>query len=444
MEEEDDEAIRRRQARKQAGAPSPAKRKGGAPQVVNRPRLTPLGENETLQERVVSPVDRPSAPTPKKASGGTVEESPAARSGKLAIPRGPRPPLSPRPSSYGSDSIPYTPAIVLQEATPTKDMPPASLVPSRPTSMGHPPSNTYPPPSPALSDITVSPLNLNVPQVQDERLQHFFNEVANQLNTMNIRSSVTSGSSRDSAILGSDYQAYLAYANGSPTVRPLSIATNNTIPLNTSSVDPNQFADADDDETIDTASIISHTYATPTPQSPLVGLGIGGPPPASHGGRPGLYPTQSTQTSNPQRWSYASSTVSSSTTQYRGPSNGSSSYSAVEPPSPSINTPHISWSPAPPIETLQATRPAPIAPTRIAPPRPVSVVKSAIEREGSYVVIDGSDLPASDPSLTSWGSKQSGFSAHRGSDGFGMLKKKKKGKLFWSLVFRCESLIWVV
>ena len=45
----------------------------------------------------------------------------------------------------------------------------------------------------------------------------------------------------------------------------------------------------------------------------------------------------------------------------------------------------------------------------------------------SYVVIDNADVPASEGSLRSWSSKQSGFSAHRGQDAFGMLKKKKKG-----------------
>jgi hypothetical protein len=41
-------------------------------------------------------------------------------------------------------------------------------------------------------------------------------------------------------------------------------------------------------------------------------------------------------------------------------------------------------------------------------------------------MIEDAGSVASDP-MASWGSKQSGFSAHRGQDAFGMLKKKKKG-----------------
>lgn len=52
-------------------------------------------------------------------------------------------------------------------------------------------------------------------------------------------------------------------------------------------------------------------------------------------------------------------------------------------------------------------------------------VESLLPRDTSYVVIDNADVPASD---SSWGSKQSGFSAHRNQDAFGMLKKKKKGE----------------
>lgn len=404
--------MARRQARRQPG-PSPAKRKG-VPQPPLELRLAPLGENETIQDRAPSPIARPQAPTPKKASGKAHDESPAPSrpTSKLAPPRpppaGPRPPLSPRESSYtSSDSggAPTTPAIVLQEATPTKEMAPPSTMPSRPVSIIEPPS-----------PIVAGP-PLNVPQVHDVQLQHFFNEVANQLNTMNIRSSIASGSSGNSAILGSDYHAYLAYASGQAAPASPVIAN--------SELDPNQFADADDDETVELASI--HSSFAPSmmgPQSPLVSLGLGGPPPSSHGGRPGLHPVQGGVPS--QRWSYASSTGSS----YMGAPG-----SAV-PESPGLYSPNPNWGAQPEVHTLQAQRVAPPPPriaSRVPPPRPTSLVPTPVgepvlQRDGSYVVINSSDLPVSDPSLTSWGSKQSGFSAHRGQDGFGMLKKKKKGE----------------
>ena len=421
-DEEDSEAKTRRQARRQSG-PSPAKRKG-APSVSPKPRLEPLGENETVQDRASSPIARPQAPTPKKASGKAYDESPVPTrpSSKLAPPRappaGPRPPLSPRGSSYNSSDsgcVPTTPAIVLQEATPTKEIPP-STISSRPVSIIDPSSSGAAGPP------------LNVPQVHDVQLQHFFNEVANQLNTMNIRSSVASGSSGNSAILGSDYQAYLAYASNQagPPVSPLIV---------NSELDPNQFADADDDETIELASI--HSSFAPSvmggQHSPLIGLGLGGPPPSSHGGRPGLYPLQTG--GNAQRWSYASSHDSS----YLGVTPAS----AVS-ESPGLYSPNPGWSAQPETQTLQAQRVAPLPPPltapRVSPPRPLSslpgpMAESLLQREGSYVVIGDSDVLASDPSLNSWGSKQSGFSAHRGQDGFGMLKKKKKGTSIyrWSL-----------
>lgn len=444
MEDDDDEAVARRQARRAqsasasaSSAPSPAKRKGGPqaqPAVAVKPRLTPLGENEMIQDRVSSPPPaRPSAPTPKKAAAQATVESldspvPSRPASKLVTPRspvGPRPPISNR-ASYASGSgssdnstMPTTPAIVLQEATPTKDILPA---PSRTTSVMASPVMSSPP----LESAQLPPLN--VPHVQDEQLQHFFNEIAIQLNTMNIRSSVASGSSTtSSAILGTDYQAYLAFVNGGAST---------TSPILEEENDPNQFADADDDNT-DAASIHSTFTAASimAPQSPLIGLGLTGPPPG-HGARPNLYPAPPP---NQQRWSYASSHSSSRGTPAVG-------YPAESPtlsfPSPTIAPITPQWE-RPETETaeiLQATRVAPRPPppriaSRPAPPRPGSASTSAqrrplpepsLPREGSYVMIEDAGSVASDP-MASWGSKQSGFSAHRGQDAFGMLKKKKKG-----------------
>lgn len=402
-DEEDAEARARRQARRERegkSAPSPAKRKGGAP-AATAPRLQPLSENETIQDRAPSPVARPAAPTPKKASA--IAEVDVASPNKLGIPRGPRPPNVNRASYASSNDSNATPSIVLQEATPTKDHLPHGHAPSRPRSID-----------------PVSPLN--VPMVQDEQLQNFFNEVANQLNTMNIRSSVASGSSTSTAnALGNEYQAYMAYANGlsSGPVSPV-IETSEL----EETVDPNQFADADDDET-EMASVYSHGPSSSIGHgatSPLVGLGFGHPPVQA---RPGLYPVTAqpgTGTYNTNRWSYASSA-------------GSSRHPA-ESPSPQLYSPHP-WSPQPeptPIFTAQRSAP-PAPPPRMAsrpappPPRPVSAIsthqESLLRRDESYVLIDNADVPASD---SSWGSKQSGFSAHRNNaqDAFGRLKKRNK------------------
>jgi serine/threonine-protein kinase HSL1 (negative regulator of Swe1 kinase) len=418
MDEEEDPAARaRRQARKSAGAPSPAKRKiGTGPMVAKQPGLAPLGENETIQARAASPspISRPQAPTPKKASGGQVEESPLAKAKQQPpkSPGGPRPPVSRGNSAVSqAPTMPGTPGptIHVQEATPTKEVL-AAVMAGRPRSLASP----IPAESPSLP--------LNVPQVQDERLQHFFNEVANQLNTMNIRSSVvsnTSSTGSGSAILGSDYQAYLAYAAGinSPT-GPMSPTLGQGQGLDVE-VDPNQFADADDDHS-EVASIVSSVQ--PGRQSPLVGLGLGGPP---HGPRPGLHPAQN---QNTNRWSYASSTGSS----HRG------SIYPIESPMQSPSA--LNFGGAQEFigstQPLHATRPAPFPPprgaSRLAPTRPPPSVpstlssrpeSSSLPRDDSFVVID-SDTP-NDPSLNSWNSRHS---SHRGQDAFGMLKRRKKSK----------------
>ncbi|WRT63695.1 uncharacterized protein IL334_000618 [Kwoniella shivajii] len=435
-DEEDVEARARRHARK-AQVGSPAKRKGGPPtQVSNKPKLAPLGENDTIEN---TPVIRPQAPTPKKALGqsNVAEDSPVSQkiNGKLApvrSPIGPRPPLSNRASSNDSSSVHQTPAIVLQEATPTKDMPPPDFVPS---SSNRPRSEILSSPTlPGPETPQLPPIN--APTIANQTLQHFFNEVAAQLNTMNIRSSVASNSSTtSSAILGTDYQSYLAFAGGATP-------NSNGMALPPMEEGAEQFADADDDETeADVASIHSNFTASGLggPTSPLVGLGLGGPPPPSHGGRPGLYPLVTPGNNNTQRWSYASSTGSS----HRGTSGGS--YVPVESPqiyspNPSINVnlwdnqlPHPVQAPQP---IFQAERPAPIPPPRANRPTPITrttvpstpapqTTESLLPRDASYVIIDGSDM-ASDPSISSWSTKSSGFRAHRGSDGFGMLKKKSK------------------
>ncbi|KAK8845465.1 hypothetical protein IAR55_006178 [Kwoniella newhampshirensis] len=423
-DEEDVEARARRQARRQSqSGPSPAKRKGGQPPST-QPRLAPLGENDTIENTPV--VARPQAPTPKKASGGqqSSEDSPAPNkiNGKLAphrVPVGPRSPVNRGSTSSDSSAAPATPAIVLQEATPTKDMPPPDFIPA-----SRPRSEILNTPSPTAGSDAAQLQSIHAPQVPDINLQHFFNEVAAQLNTMNIRSSVASGSSTtSSAILGTDYQAYLAYAagaygSGAPPATPMISGTEME--------GAEQFADADDDQTdADVASIHSNFTATGQ-QTPLVGLGLGGPPPPSHGGRPGLYPLVNPV--NTQRWSYASSTGSS----HRGTSGGS--YVPME--SPQMHSPSP-WD-ASPTPMFQAERPAPVPPPRATRPAPAptaapvrpplpKTVGSHLQRDESYLVIDSAELPASEtPSINSWGSKSStGFRAHRGSDGFGMLKKKK-------------------
>lgn len=441
MDESEDEAARQRRAARKAQAhmfapnvASPPRRQGTSNTAAGRKQ--PLGENETLQETVESadasmstPIKRPNAPTPKKASTQPTYESPAPSRPQSHLT--PRPPMGPRAQSSqrgnGAESpIPGTPAIVLQEATPTKEMLPPAVIPSRPGSALA---------SPSLGGESNLP-PLNVPQVNDEQLQHFFNEVAAQLNTMNIRSSVVStGSSASSNILGSDYHTYLSYINSGAPTAPL--ATNDEEAL-----DVNQFADADDDET-EAASVHSMAMSAMSPISqhaPLAGLGLGGPP-IGHGARPQLYPAPA----NPNRWSYASSASSA-----RG-----ASVSSYPSESPQLYSPAITWAepvtpamatlipspvasrPANPLPTppthLQAQRappPPPRTASRAPPPPPVDVAlanaprrSGELQRDGSYMIITHADTPSVE--YASQSSRQSSSSS-RAQDAFGMLVKKKK------------------
>ena len=367
-----------------------------AAQASSTSRLPParkaiLGENDTIQERL-GPA-RPSAPTPKKASAGGPTSagvtSPTRGPSKLsAPPRGPRPPVSPGLKIGNEENQAPTPSIVLHQPTPTKEMlpPPSPMLPSTPQL----PNTPQVPPSPV-------PSPLNVPTVQDEQLQHFFNEVANQLNTMNIRSSVASASSTSSRSpeLQQDYQAYLAYAAGMSVLGPNSAASvhsHNNSPMSPSSgLDPNQFADADGDDS-ELASVYSHATSAMSGQPPVVGLGFGPPPRTAAGLQPGGHPSQN-------RWSYASS------------GGGRSAEDSHVPQHP-----------------LQAIRPAPRPPiaTRAAPRPPIIATRterSDLPRDASYVVVDNVESSVNNES---WASRQSGFSQHRtGQDGFGMLKRKK-------------------
>lgn len=400
-EEEYAEARERRQARKQSQSSSSPARRKGVPAQDHSARLAPLGENETVAN---TPVKRPQAPTPNKASRKAPPELPTPTKpvSQARGPAGPRPPNS--RGNSGTSNSSQAPAIVLQGATPTKELPPPQATSSRPGS--------------EVITTPTSPTPLNVPRVEDANLQTFLNQIADQMNRFSVRSSVASHSSTSSsAVLGSDYQACLAFAAGlTPSANLPSPVTENVIE------EQGQFEDAADDQTdAEIASIHSSFTASIAPQSPLAGLGLGAP---SATVRPGLHPVAGP---NQQRWSYASSAGSS----YRGSSAGS--YAPVE-------SPQFTYSPlevqAP---VLQAERSAPLPPpraTRPAPPisRPLPLnpaqqaysepTESLLPRDTSYVIIENSELP-SDASLSSWGSKSSGFKAHRGLDGFGMLKKKK-------------------
>lgn len=205
---------------------------------------------------------RPSAPTPTKASEGSVRSPPRLSElpisygqavGSVALkstavpppqlrlpvpsrtntttsttsarsPAGPRPPLSPRASSEVTTTT--VPAIILQEPSPNR---PASTVlrglsqssegGGRPTSIvGSPSPTSYAGEHPSALPVSTlastpsspSPSPLTIPQVQNMEVQRFFEEIAEQLNTIQQ-------SNRHSVSLASpsiDPSSYLGAANG--------------------------------------------------------------------------------------------------------------------------------------------------------------------------------------------------------------------------------------
>lgn len=426
-----------------------------------RRKPIPLSENDTIQHHHTPP-PRPQAPTPKKAAGEPEVESglrtPSKLGPRTAGPSGPRSPVT-RQSATASTGAPTlgpiapTPAITLQEATPIKDLQ-TNGIPQKAAVQNPLSPNAVAPRSPPATDSTVIPLS---PPVVDNRdLQTFLVEIANQLNSMNIRSSTASSNSNGS--LPPEYATYLNYTNGTPLTSP-GVAK---AELRHSS-DDDQFADASDDETeaMSLYSVSVHeqrNYApspVPSPISPLPNVGHpfgthrapsrSGPPPVSG------------------RWSQASGS-------YRARSVSSRCESPVTPVmSPGIFSPNPGFSAfdAPPRDpnnrgstysnppnTLLAERPAPPPPGKLHPPgqhhshqrqrsyqfqgsqlspvqqgtrsgpREREHVESGLgARDNSYVFVDAENAPE-DPSTETWG-KNSAL-AHRAADGFGMLKKRRK------------------
>lgn len=424
-------AVKRNSSKHRRSGPPPAVVPSGQPSSVRR-KPAPLAENDHVQNRGTPP-PRPQAPTPKKAAMSVVTDSPVARTPSKLGPRSPAP-VGPR-SIRGTAPAP---AIHLQEATPVKDLD-ANVERIQPPRSPLQASGALSPRSPALAE-SPNTLPLSPPRVENPQLQTFLFEIANQLNSISIRSSTASDNSNSSAIQSPEFQAYLQYmVNQSPTPeatpqleKVLEVATASGANAATLQAleggSSDQFADADDDETdADAASIYSPSihsarrFPVPSPASSVRGavspaVGLGAPPrPPSRSGPPPVS----------GRWSYNSGSYRSRTHSSR-------------PESPALHTPVSSFdhytTPLPPVPgaALRAQRTAPPPPraSRPAPPRPAPAAEQRIEsllgREDSYAFIDGTEIDAG--IADSWGSNSkhhSGFSSHRAADGFGMLRKRR-------------------
>ena len=335
------------------------------------------------------PPSRPQAPTPTKAQGVKADMGPTVseRMAKLNLPtrqapQGPRPPLSPRPSQ------------ISQPSTPATEHPPLLA-----------PIISVQQPSPSVlrtenaAGATERPLSpINAPQIDNPAVQRFFDEVAQQLNTMSVRSSVASETLTNYG------------SNINNMMNDFGVNFN----FDTSrSGDDSRFADADDDES-DIMALHSPALGANSDTYSLasgIGLGFGDGMTGRDSRRTSMLSNGSAQ--------YASSTVSRGT---RIPSNGEERLVSPNPANAEFAPRRAA--PAPPAASAPVTRPRMDRvrpPTLDVPSAHENVEERLLPRDSSYVVIDAEDA------REGWQSSQSsrGSMTSRWADPSKLMRRKK-------------------
>ncbi|KAJ9126161.1 hypothetical protein QFC24_002434 [Naganishia onofrii] len=364
----------------------------------NRLALQETSHARSSQNSSSPPPSRPQAPTPTKAQGVKNDMGPTVseRMAKLNLPtrqapQGPRPALSPRPSQRS------------QPSTPASEYPPM-LAPV--ISVQQPSPNVLRAENNSPKGTSERPLSpINAPQIDNPAVQRFFDEVAQQLNTMSVRSSVASETM--TAGYGANVSNMMA-----------DFGINFNFDTSSRSADNSQFADADDDES-DIMALHSPALAANSDTYSLasgIGLGLGD----NAGGRDSRRTSMLSNASVP----YASSTVSRGT---RIPSNGEERLTSPMPSTISEFAPRRA-APAPPpatAATATATRPRM---ERVPPPRldlstrqSVAQEERLLPRDSSYVVIDAEDA------REGWESSQSsrGSMGSKWADPTKLMRRKK-------------------
>lgn len=287
-------------------APTPTKASEGAIRSPGRPPPPPVQRTPepsySSQQQHYHPAKAPPPqlrlPAPQRANSHSSQTS-----ANGSRPAGPRPPLSPRASASEAVTTTTVPAIILQEPSPNR---PASTVlrglsqsgphgPSSPSAAGASasagtmkvdyPSSPSPQPLGPMASVpgSPSPSPLTIPQVQNMEVQRFFEDIVEQL------SSIQAGQRQSISLpspTAADQQAFLssaaAYGPGgvlnSPTTSPQHLVFPPFRPVNSANAPPttpttlfptqlgnggdiyDQFEDAENDNS-DIASIHS---AAPT------------------------------------------------------------------------------------------------------------------------------------------------------------------------------------
>jgi serine/threonine-protein kinase HSL1 (negative regulator of Swe1 kinase) len=332
------------------------------------------------------PPSRPQAPTPTKAQGTKSDMGPTVseRMAKLNLPtrqapHGPRPPLSPRPSQRSQPSTPLT------------ENPPllAPII-----------SVQQPSPNPLRTENTAGPTErplspINAPQIDNPAVQRFFDEVAQQLNTMSVRSSVASETLTN---YGSNINNMMA---------DFGVNFNFDNPR---SADDSRFADADDDES-DIMALHSPALGANSDTYSLasgIGLGFGDGMTGRDSRRTSMLSNASAQ--------YASSTVSRGT---RIPSNGEERLVSPNPASAEFAPRRAA--PAPPAPAAVRPRMDRVRPPTLDISGQENGEERLLPRDSSYVVIDAEDA------REGWQSSQSsrGSMTSRWADPSKLMRRKK-------------------
>ncbi|KAI5451312.1 serine/threonine-protein kinase gin4 [Naganishia albida] len=400
---EDDEIAAHAQ-RKAEKKRREAKAQSAASSTQGRMALQETAHARTAQNSSSPPPSRPQAPTPTKAQGAAAKPdmgpTVSERMAKLNLPtrqapQGPRPPLSPRPSQRSQPSTPATehppflaPVISVQQPSPNP-------LRTENTSPGAP------------AERPLSPIN--APQIDNPAVQRFFDEVAQQLNTMSVRSSVASET--------------LAANYGASNINNMMADFGVNFNFDTGrSGDTSQFADADDDES-DIMGMHSPALGANSDTYSLasgIGLGFGD---NGMNGRDSRRTSMMSTASGP----YASSSVSRGT---RIPSNGEERLATPVPTGVSEFAPRRAAPPPPANSTTASTGNAVTRPRmeRVRPPTLDFSAQQAdtreerlLPRDSSYVVIDADDA------REGWQSSQSsrGSMTSRWADPSKLMRRKK-------------------
>ena len=223
----------------------------------------PQSASSTATSRHSLPPERPDPPTPRKALHGVAEESPAVVSRKEPSINSTRPlvpfSLSPQKTTTATPSsalfdLPQT--LASKPATQVKVITPAvAPAVAQTVEVDHTPEVTTTAVAADLVMLEEAP-QLQVPEVEDENVQRFFQQIMVHINTMQARQTVLVPTGIQQAVASaiSPLHPVFPASTSVPPPTPVEPAFPGTPQIPQKSGDTSQFADADDDDTTSRAT----------------------------------------------------------------------------------------------------------------------------------------------------------------------------------------------